>query len=681
MKKAGLLTLLLSLYILTLASDTLKLDSKVEKVVVFLKGAQISRTAKCYLQKGENLINFTKISSHVDKKSIQIKSGLGVTIQSVNFNINYLDSLARVKKTILLRKKNDSLRNEKLILENTLYVLKHEQELLKENQVLGGEKRIITTEELKKASIYYRNRLSEIISLKIRTKAQIRKIEIKKQAIKKQLVELNSKKEKPVGEVWVLVNTDKEAETDFSVEYFISGAGWKPKYDIRTESVSKPAILTYKADIFQNTDDDWTNVELILSSANPSLGGTKPELKRWTLNLNESFEYTTDFQDNTNYQNSVKYYKGLKNNYSDPIIVNDEMIITGTVVYSDDGSGLPGVNIRVKGETEYGTITDLDGNYSLKVPKGAGKLIISFIGMKTEELPITNNIVNCSLSAESLALEEVVVTALGVTRKEKALGYSVTTLVPDGMGGFVQKGLAGRVAGVQIRGASSFGFSSSKIHKEKKKPVSKTLVGLNSVKESQTSIQFVLDKPYTIPSDNKKYAVDIEKYEIPVQYQYETVPKLDESAYLMARLKGWESLNLLSGELNIYFEGAFVGNSLLDVKNTNDTLDISFGRDRAIMIDRKLKKDFSKKQILSKWKVESYTWEIIVKNNKQEKINVLVEDQVPVSYSKSMVVSLLESAGAEFNDKKGELKWNLELKPLEKKVLTFAYQIKTKKRK
>ena len=674
-KKSFLLALVLLLSLLTWAQDSLEVNSEVEKVVVYLKGAQIKRKAKCHLHKGENIVNFTNVSSQVDKKSIQVKSGSGISIQSVNFNINYLDSLSKSEIISSLQIRNDSLSNEKHIYENTLYVLKHEYSLLKINQVLGGEKRIITTEELEKASVYYRKRLSEISSLRIKTKTQIRKIEIGKRKIINQLKELNSKKEKPVGEIWVVVFAGKTGETEFSIEYFISDAGWKPKYDIRSESVSKPAILTYKADVYQNTDDDWTNVELILSSANPSLGGTKPELKSWTLNLNENYEYTTDYQDNSNYQNSIKYYKGLKNNYSDPIIVDNEMIITGTVADAN-GEPVPGANIRVKGETAYGTITDLDGNYSLKVPKGAGKLIISFVGMKSEELPITGTVVNCMLSNEDMCLDEVVVTALGITRKEKALGYSVSTLVPDGHGGFVAARLSGRVAGVQIRGASSISGNSPKIYFRKKKLLNKTLVGLNSVKENQTSVQFVLDKPYTIPSDNKNYAVDIEKYEIPVHYQYSSVPKLDESAFLLAQLRGWESLNLLSGKVNIYFEGSFIGHSALNVKNTNDTLDFSLGRDKAIIINRKMKENFSKKKMRSKWKIESFSWEITVKNNKSEKVNIIVEDQIPVSYSKNVEITLLESPNADFDKNKGELSWDIELKPLEKRILTFVYQTK-----
>jgi len=653
------------------ANDTLLVNSEIKKVVVFLKGAQVKRTTKCTLKKGENIINFTKITSHADEKSVQIKSAESVVIQSVNFTINYMDSLDRMNKINALNIEQEILGDEKQLLENKLYVLKQEQELLKENRVLGGEKRTINTEELESAANYYREQLSEIILLRKKARDKIKDIELRKQTINNQLSELNLKKEKPVGEIWVIAYAKEPGEINFSIEYFIENAGWKPKYDIRSESVSKPAVLSYKADVFQNTDDDWSNVELVLSSSNPSLGGTKPELKSWVIDMNKQY---VDIQDNSNYDNSVKYYKNLKNDYSNPIVIDSEMTITGTVVDGNDGTGVPGASVIMKGKA-IGTVTDLNGNYTLTIPEGTQTIIFQFMGMETTELPITGNTVNCRLENSDIALDEVVVTALGVTRQKKALGYSVTTLVNDGNGNFVNS-LQGSVAGVHIRG---IGSTRSKLFRKRKRPVSKTLVGLNSVKENQTSVQFVLDKPYTIPSDNKSYSVDIEKYEIPVHYQYSTVPKMEESAFLLAELTGWESLNLLSGAVNIYFEGSFIGNSQLDVNNTNDTLDISLGRDKAILIDRKLKEDFTKNQLLSKWKVEEYTWEITVKNSKADSVNVLVEDQIPISYTKNQEVELLESSDAKYDKNKGELSWNLQLKPLEKKKLVLSYRVKTKR--
>jgi hypothetical protein len=675
--KILLLGIILHFNLVLNAQDTLKVESKVDKAVVFLKGAQIHRTAKCFLKKGENIIIFTKLSSQTVEKSIQVNSDSSVTIQSISFQVNYLDSITRIERIKSLQARMDSLDSEKLVIENTLYVLKNEEELLQENQVLGGEKKTVKTEDIEKACIYYRERVSEIVNLKIKAQNRLKQIESEKLMINNQLNELNSKKEKPVGEIWVIAYANEAGEKQFTIEYFIPDAGWKPKYDIRAESVSKPAMLVYKADVFQNTDDDWSNVQLVLSSSNPSLEGTKPILKSWTIDLNKEYSYNSidwdrSSSETSNYDNSVNYYNNIKNDYSSPINIETDTQITGTVVDGSDGSGIPGVNVMIIG-TSIGTISDMEGKYTLTVPKGSAKILFSFIGYTTEELPITGTTVDCYLTVDAECVEEVVVVGYGTQKRAEIVG-AISYIKSEDITGLkvssANEALQGRASGISISNRKR------KIHFfTTKKLISKTITGLNKIKENQTSVEFMLDKPYSIPSDNKNYSVDIEKYEVPVHFQYSTVPKMEPSAFLLAQITDWAELNLLSGNVNIYFEGSFIGSSELDVQKINDTLDISMGRDKAIVIDRKLKEDFNKKQ----GKNSTYTWEITVKNTKNDSINMIVEDQIPLTYSKDFEIELLESQDAKYDKNKGELSWTIDLAPLEKKVLTFSYNVKSRK--
>ncbi len=142
------------------------------------------------------------------------------------------------------------------------------------------------------------------------------------------------------------------------------------------------------------------------------------------------------------------------------------MQITGTVTNSQDGSTLPGVSVVVKGTT-IGTITDYDGTYQLSVPEDATTLVFSFIGMKTLEVPIEGRTtVDVALEPDVLGLDEVIVTALGIKREQKALGYSVQEVSSEEIGNSsntnMLNALSGRVAGVSINssagtaGASSF---------------------------------------------------------------------------------------------------------------------------------------------------------------------------------------------------------------------------------
>lgn len=133
--------------------------------------------------------------------------------------------------------------------------------------------------------------------------------------------------------------------------------------------------------------------------------------------------------------------------------------LTGTVISSEDNEPLPGVNVILKGTTQ-GTITDFDGNFSLKVPDDAEALVFSFMGMQTKEVPIgSTTTFNVTLDPESIGMEEIVVTAMGITRAEKTLGYAATTVKSDDIvtarSTNVANALSGRVAGVQVNSTSS----------------------------------------------------------------------------------------------------------------------------------------------------------------------------------------------------------------------------------
>ncbi|MGB3778004.1 MAG: SusC/RagA family TonB-linked outer membrane protein [Tunicatimonas sp.] len=144
-----------------------------------------------------------------------------------------------------------------------------------------------------------------------------------------------------------------------------------------------------------------------------------------------------------------------------------ERTISGTVTSDESNEGLPGVNVVVKATT-IGTVTDIEGNYRLQVSEGENTLQFSFIGYVTKEVEAGNqSIVDVSLASDLRSLEEVVVTALGIEREERALGYSISEI--DGSevanSGEINpvQGLAGKVAGVQVTSTGGVPGASSKI--------------------------------------------------------------------------------------------------------------------------------------------------------------------------------------------------------------------------
>ena len=144
-----------------------------------------------------------------------------------------------------------------------------------------------------------------------------------------------------------------------------------------------------------------------------------------------------------------------------------ERAISGKITASEDGAGLPGVNVLIKG-TSVGTVTDFDGNYKLSVPANGGTLIFSFIGFESQEMEIGSlSVIDVQLLADVKQLGEVVVTALGVEREKKALGYSVQEVKGKDLAQSketnIVNGLAGRVAGLTVNSSSGAPGASSRI--------------------------------------------------------------------------------------------------------------------------------------------------------------------------------------------------------------------------
>jgi len=309
------------------------------------------------------------------------------------------------------------------------------------------------------------------------------------------------------------------------------------------------------------------------------------------------------------------------------------------VVLDESNLPLPGVNIIVKG-TSIGTQTDFDGKYSIITPNNESSLTYSYVGFVSQTRPVQSEVINIVLEEDSAILEEVIVTGYS-NRKRRS----------------ISRELEGKSSGVMIRGASSLAIPTEQV-------------------ENQTTVDFEIKTPYTIKSDNKSYSVDIESYNLSAFYQYYCVPKIDRDAFLIANISDWEKYNFLEGEANIFFEGTYIGKTLLDVRYAADTLQISLGRDKNVSVNREKVKEFTTKKFIGSKKVESRVWNIDVKNNKSEKINMLIFDQVPVSTLDEIKIEVSEISNAKYDTEKGELKWEFTIEPKEKKNFKLKYLVK-----
>jgi TonB-dependent SusC/RagA subfamily outer membrane receptor len=135
-----------------------------------------------------------------------------------------------------------------------------------------------------------------------------------------------------------------------------------------------------------------------------------------------------------------------------------QQIVRGKVSDAGNGAGIPGASVLVKGSTS-GTSTQPDGTYSITLPANATTLVVKYLGFLTQEVPVNNRtLINISLVPDETSLTEVVVTALGIKRSEKSIGYSTQTIKGDNLTMTKEQNvlgsLAGKVAGVQVVGSS-----------------------------------------------------------------------------------------------------------------------------------------------------------------------------------------------------------------------------------
>jgi uncharacterized protein (TIGR02231 family) len=162
---------------------------------------------------------------------------------------------------------------------------------------------------------------------------------------------------------------------------------------------------------------------------------------------------------------------------------------------------------------------------------------------------------------------------------------------------------------------------------------------------------------------------------VDAEFHYYAVPKLDDLAYLMAGITGWQEYQLISGEAQVYYENTFIGSSLIDPSTSNDTLSFSLGPDKNISIERELIKDFSENRFFGSRTEVTKGYRLTVQNNKSEAITLTLADQVPISKIEKVEVEVLETSGAKPHPETGKVEWTFELSPKDKAERILRYQV------
>ena len=148
---------------------------------------------------------------------------------------------------------------------------------------------------------------------------------------------------------------------------------------------------------------------------------------------------------------------------------------------------------------------------------------------------------------------------------------------------------------------------------------------------------------------------------------------------LSAIVPNWKKLDLIDGSVKLFLNNIYMGESFINAQQTEDTLKLSVGKDKDLVVDRKDLKTYHSKNLTKTTNKVQRDWLITVKNNKTAPVKITVEDQFPVSTDSDIKVELLESSGAIVDEVEGKLTWKLNLKPGEKRELKLSYSVKSKR--
>lgn len=628
-------------------TDTLEVESKVKSVILYPQGAQVTREINYSPPQGKSVLVFKDLPYHMNANTLQIGCD----------KLQHILSFQDVKETggfktnspelLTLKKDKQSIELKIKQADKQIQLLQMKQDLLLKNNQLNSKTTTIPLEELKKTVAYFDNKMKTIENDRLNTKQEKETLSKKLKAIDSQIFTLSNKREKDSSKLLVTINNTTYKPVKYTISYYLSHAGWAPNYNLRVDHIDQPLIADYHASVYQNTGEDWKDINLTLAIMTPDLSESNATLEKWVLERKKKApkKKKIESQYNTPKSKISLTYTSYSNRKSG--------FIKGTIYDVESEETIPMANVVVKsGQTVVqGGISDFDGNYMISpLDFGTYTIEISFIGYNTRtvrEVIISKNEyphLDVYLQEDDGLLYDVV------------LEYETPIIDSDKTGTIIP--------GEDIPNTSIQSII-DKIVKE--------------LKDDFTYPEFNLNSPTTILSHAEHTDVKIKSINIPTHFNYQSIPKLQKHVYLEAGIPNWNTYHFIPGKANIYLKGQYVGQTHLNTDHFSDTLNLELGKDSELKTKRVYEEHLSEKITTGNKIKETITYSILVKNDKPVPANLTVKDQIPISTSKEVTIELLEGNGGELDKETGTLTWDIKLKPKESKKITFTYLVKYQK--
>lgn len=600
----------------TVFATDIKAKATPKEVTVYSNGAQITSDVGVALPKGNSILRITGVSQYINQHTIQLSGLKDISILSIGYEIITYPKKTVSEKINAMQAEIAAKQRSMATLQYNIKGLEEEESILLLNKNLGSSQQAAALDKLLLHSKHYRERFPALKMEIFDTSRKIAAIDAEIKLMQVEYQKMMGDSNQTQGEIVVkLDNPGESSPLNLILKYTVSGAGWIPSYEIKAKNSKDALQFAYKAQVYQNTGEDWNDVKLVLSTGNPTVNNDKPTMDTHYLNfINPYNEYAKTPQARPQYV----YNPTVKT-------------VSGTVT-DNSGMPIPGVNVVIKG-TATGVQTDLDGRYTINIANGK-ELVYSFIGMADQSLPIYSNNMNVRLDDQSVLSEVVVV---GYQRKN-ASDEDTEETIPEEETKFTASG-------------------------DEKEAVMNTVI-------------FRIKKNYTIPSLDTPSIIEIDNFTVPAEFEYFSAPVLSENVYLTAKLKDWNKYDLLPGEASIYTEGTYAGTTFINPYQTEEELVVSMGVDSGLVIERKQLNNMKDKSFMGGTRIVDRDYEITLRNNKTTDATVKIFDRIPVSQNKEIKVEKKTVDGGEYDEKKGIVTWTITANPKQSIKKQLGYQVK-----
>jgi uncharacterized protein (TIGR02231 family) len=531
------------------SNDKDVIKSTLNEVTVYSQGAQMKHVASYSIKSGITEVSIEGVSANLDVKSLQVKATGNVVIIDTKYTLFYPQPeinpnqglpVKIVKDMAAITDSLETLAFDLKELQDEIGIYQAAQRIIAMNGAVKGIGKVNDSLLLLKQTVeYYTVKMNEINKKLLALEKKVKEKTKLQQRLQTRYTDLenyqnqnyNTKKYEPIPRVVVTLSANEAATGKINFSYLVASAGWTPLYDIRSDSQTGKISLTYKAQVYQSSGIDWDNVKLNISTNNPFVNKTKPELNAWYID----------------------YYAFKQKN-----LELNEVAIRG----------------------------------ARNIPQAAFNQGYFLNDKKVEDEP--------AMEADQF-----------------------TTVV-----------------------------------------------------HQLIAAEFKIDLPYSIKSNNEKNLVLIKNSELNTTFKYYAVPKVDPGVYLVAQMTKLDELQLVPASANIFFDGSYIGETYIDPTSMDDTLNLSLGKDPNIVVKRTLLKQKSKDKIVQDKRERTFAYQIEIQNNKSSSIQVIVQDQLPMTTNADITIEATDKGNAREIPGNGILEWEYKLKAGENKKWEFGFKVK-----